>query len=48
VITIVLLPQEGDANKSIVDADKPVTTSNVMNKVIKVAIEEDHNLKNVM
>jgi cytochrome c oxidase assembly protein Cox11 len=26
--------------KSIVDVDKPVTTSNVVNKVIEVAVEE--------
>ncbi len=32
-ITKILLPQERDANKSIADADKPITTSNVVNKV---------------
>jgi hypothetical protein len=37
VITKTLLPQEGDAGKSIVDVDKPVTPLNVVNKVIEVA-----------
>jgi hypothetical protein len=48
MITKVLLPQEGDASKSVANVHKHVTTSNVMNKVIEVVIEEDQNLSNVM
>jgi hypothetical protein len=43
----ILLPQERDANKSVANVDKPITTSNVVNKVREVAIEEDQSLSNV-
>ncbi len=45
VSTKVSLPQEGDVGKPIVDVDKHVATSNVVNKVIKVANGEDQSFE---
>jgi hypothetical protein len=47
VITEVSLPQEGDVGKLVADVNKPIATSNVVNKVVKVAIGEDQSLSNV-
>jgi len=47
VNTKVSLPQEGDVGKLVVDVDKHVATSNVVNRVIEVATGEDQNLSNI-
>jgi hypothetical protein len=47
VITKVSLPQEGDVSKFVANVDKPIAASNVVNKVIKVAIGEDQSFNNV-
>jgi hypothetical protein len=47
MIIEVSLPQEGDVGKPIVDVNKHVATSYVVNKVIKVAIGEYQSLSNV-
>jgi hypothetical protein len=47
VNTKVSLLQEGDVGKLVVDVDKHVATSNVVNMVIEVATGEDQNLSNI-
>jgi hypothetical protein len=47
MITKISLPQEGDIYKSVTNVDKPVAASNVVNKVIEVAIGEYQSLSNV-
>jgi hypothetical protein len=47
MITKIWLPQQGDVGKSVVDIDKHVVSSNVVNNVIKVDVGEDQNLSNV-
>ncbi len=46
-VTELSLPQEEDADKFVANANKPIVTSNVVNKVIKVVVEEDQSLGNV-
>jgi hypothetical protein len=46
MIIEVSLPQEGDNGKFVADVNKHVTTSYVVNKVIKVVVG-DQNLNNV-
>jgi hypothetical protein len=46
-VTKVSLPQEGDVDKFVAIANKPIATSNVVNKVIKVVVGEDQSLGNV-
>jgi hypothetical protein len=50
VITEVSLPQEGDTNETIgettTNTDKPIVTSNVVSKIVEVAIEEK-NMRDV-
>jgi hypothetical protein len=41
VIIEVSLPQEGDVDKFVANADKHIATSNVVNKVIEVDVGED-------
>jgi hypothetical protein len=44
VITEISLPQEGDISETIsettIDTDKPIVASNVVSKIVEVAIEE--------
>lgn len=47
VNTKVSLPQERDAGKPVADVDKHVATTNVVNKVIEVAIGKDQSLSNI-
>ncbi len=47
MITKISLFQKGDISKSDVDVDKPIVTSNVVNKVIEIPIVEYQNLRNV-
>jgi len=47
VITKISLLHEGDAVMFIANADKPIVTSNVVNKVIEVIVGKDPNLGNV-
>jgi hypothetical protein len=44
VIVEISLPQEGDVGKPIADVNKHVVASNVVTKVIKVAIGKDQSL----
>jgi hypothetical protein len=46
-VTKVSLLQEEEVDKFVANANKPIATSNVMNKVIKVVVGEDQSLGNV-